>query len=229
MEAAGFLAGLVLWMVLFPAFLLGPSRAFRETRAWLERIVLPAAFSRERTRPKVLEESGESLPRIAVAVLARPGGGEAEGRKKSPTPSLGILSRKEAKILGYGIALLVVLATLLLTRREPGPGKGGFGLLAAAALLASPVSRAAHFVLLLPLAAWLFHLALYGREENGKEQKGRTAGGARPALAAGVLFMAGSILAAKATGLPSKAFFPDACLAFPLWLGGLLLVPGGKA
>ncbi len=215
-ETWGFLAGLALWMVLVPVLYLGPARTYRETRAWMTRIVLPAVLSSEEIRPRVLEESGESLPRIARALLARPAAGEGEGRKRSPTPSLGILSREEAKILGYGLALFVILATLYFTRREPGPGVGGFGLVAAAALLASPVSRAAHFVLLLPLAAWLFHLAFSGEEEEKKRR-----GWARLTLAAGILFMAFSILAAKIQGFPSKTFFPDACLAIPLWMGGL--------
>lgn len=218
-ETWGFLVGLVFWMALLPAAVLGPGRAYKETRAWVSRIVLPAAFSKEKIRPRVLEESGESLPRITRALLARREGIAGKTRKKSVTPSLEILSRREAKILGYGLALLVILGTLLLTRREPGPGEGGFGLVAAAALLASPVSRAAHFVLLLPLAAWLFRLALSGEDEEKRRRAW-----ARFTLAAGILFMVLSILAAKAAGFPSKTFFPDACLALLLWAGGLLLV-----
>ncbi|HHI68444.1 MAG TPA: DUF2029 domain-containing protein [Planctomycetes bacterium] len=219
-ETWGFLGGLVFWMVLLPAAVLGPARAYRETRSWVSRIVLPAAFSKERIRPRVLEESGESLPRITHALLAGREEGAGKTRRKGLTPSLGILSRKQAKVLGYGIAIFVILATLLLTRGEPGPGEGGFGLVAAAALLASPVSRAAHFVLLLPLAAWLFRLALSGEDEEKRRRAW-----ARFALGAGILFMVLSILAAKTAGFPSKTFFPDAWLALPLWAGGLFLVP----
>lgn len=216
--AAGFLAGMGFWFFLLPSLFLGPARTLEETRSWAEVVLIPTVLKGDRGRPKVLAGSGESLPRIAVTLLAKGDPDLVKRKKASPIPSLGILSPGKARALGYGAALLVLLLTIWLGRKEEEPGKGGFGILAAAALLASPVSRAAHFVLLLPATVWLFGLALEGerREMLWARLTLGTAGG----------LMALSFLGAKAAGLPAKAFFPLACLGLPLWAGGLLVLAG---
>ncbi len=218
---AGFLAGIVLWVALVPALFYGPRRTMEETRYWVGTVLLPVVKSAGAEGPEALHNSGSSLPRIVVTLLADRGrNNSGEDHKEDSHPAFAVMSAGWAKIIAYVLAVGGILITLLVTRREKGFGVIGFGLVAATMLIVSPVSRGAHFVQLYPLVACLMAMAFQGNSSE-KRLAGRT-------LIAGIsvtFLLLGSALLA---GFSSKAFFHITGLTLVLWFGGLVAINCGR-
>jgi len=221
--ALGFVTGLVLFVAVVPGLYLGFEKAQEETLAWGQTVLFPLLHEGIDEGPKILQGSGQSLPRAAVVLLSeRPALGP--GEKPDRAPQLAALSKTTVQGVGYCLSALVILATLWFVRREPSFGFLGFGAVAAATLLASPVSRLGHFVHLYPLAVGLLVLA------EGPPGRRRTL--ARRSLLAGVCLCILLYLAATLLQASSKTLFPVTGLTLPVWVGGLLVVanreePGG--
>lgn len=211
---AGFLGGALLWFGVIPAVVLGPERTAQETVLWGGQILAPVVGSASDPATSV-RGPGHSLHWAIENLLGKspPSTSNAPPDKQ---PSLDLLAPSTVRRLGQILALLILSVTLVLSWLKPGNGALSFGVMSGAMLLASPVSRSAHFVQLFPylglLSAWAFL------------DSWRIKRRARIVLLSALTVMIIAFLGATVTGHRSNVFFPLTGMALVLWSGGALLL-----
>ena len=206
--SASFLVGLAVWLVVVPVIAQGPRYAVDETLAWSDQVIIPGIVA-PGERPQIIQAAGHSLTRAVESLL----GTETEADRR---PSLEILGPQLAHRVAGALGALVLVASLALAWREIGSGAVGFGVISAAMLLAAPLSRSDHFMVLYPFVALLLALAVGGDPPADRTSRW----GLAIALAVALLLL----MAAAVTGFPSNAFYPLTGLTLALWITGLRLL-----
>ncbi|MBI4584427.1 MAG: DUF2029 domain-containing protein [Planctomycetes bacterium] len=159
--ALGFLGGLLLWGVVVPGTIIGPSDFAASFRAWHRHMLAPLspdAPSAQASAPDYVP--GQSLRSLLHHLLRRTDSTAHDEEAVAvnlvdwPRPAVEWIYRA----LGAGLlgGALLLFRSLSSCRRMSGPEISAAGALA---VLISPLSRKAHFVLLLPAAAMGFALA----------------------------------------------------------------------
>lgn len=160
----GLAAGLVLFLFVVPALAMGPARAWAANVDYVQFMVAPYAQGgvHEKTPPR--EMPGYSIRAASHRWLAEP---QEEGLGEDAGVHALTLSARTAEWIYRIVGVLLVLLTWLATRhRTDAHDAGGvlreLALFAATMVIVAPLSRVAHFVVLLPAtsylaAVWLRH------------------------------------------------------------------------
>lgn len=210
---AGFVFGALLWLGVIPVLVLGPERATKETLQWGRQILRPVVSSAA-DPARVVRGPGHSLHWAVESLVGRSPLSGADARREGH-PSLDLLPAPAARVLGQSLALVIVLVTLAASWLDRGDGTLSFGVMSAAMLLVSPVSRSAHYVQVYPYLGLLCAWAFLGPFRFGRS--------ARTVLLCGLATMIIAFLAAAVTGNRSNAFFPLTGMGLALWCGGVLI------
>ena len=157
----GFLGGVVVWGVLVPGTVLGPSECFASYRAWYGCMMAPMAA--EETAEEAEETqyvAGQSLRTLAYHLLRRTDATAHD--EESISVNFTHLSRAQTEGIYYAMSIVALgLCYAVIRKRWRGGVWRGDEIAIAMALtvLLSPLARKAHFVMIWPAAAMAFAVA----------------------------------------------------------------------
>lgn len=154
---AGLAVGLVILLLVLPALVLGPSGALRANARFLEQIAEPHVHGGTHEGAPTTDEPGYSVRAAVYRWLAAP---RLDGTGDDSGVHALHLAPGVAEWIYRLIAAVLVVLTLIATRppaREDDPWgcSRELALFAATMVIVAPLSRAAHFVVLLPAAVWV--------------------------------------------------------------------------
>ena len=154
---AGLAAGLVLFLLVVPAIVMGPSKALQANADFVDFMVAPYARGASHGEEAPKDVFGYSLRAATHRWLAEPA---TEGFGEDTGVHVLHLSKPTAEWI-YRLLALACVVVLWLATRPPADMTDGWGvarevaLFAATMVIVSPLSLAAHFVVLLPASVYL--------------------------------------------------------------------------
>lgn len=210
-----FVGGLALLLIIVPLSTKGQDWTLNESRSWWNTVLAPVANpGAESDSPEILRYSGSSLPQVAIALLGdRTLIEEPEEFEFTPLLSFSPIT---AKRIGTICGCLLLAAAMFLFRSRKVPTQLlSFSLLLAALLLASPVSRSAHFSILLPLIM----VVLDAARSTGNVGQRLSRWGTGLTISMPLVL----VILAEVIGYSSKTFYPMTGMTIVLMATGLML------